>query len=290
MTFISYAQNFEDVMLWRVLKDVPSGFYIDIGANDPVIDSVSYAFYLRGWRGIHVEPIPVYAEKIRAARPDETVIEAAVNDIPGEVVLFDIANTGMSTGREHIANQHFGSGFASQRITVSTITLTEIFEKAKGREIHWLKIDIEGMEEAALRGWGDSLARPWIVVVESTLPNSSQTNFNDWEFHLFSRGYQFVYFDGLNRFYLHDLRHEYRSRFDAPPNVLDNFVLTEHSGFARELAEKIAVCEAKVAQASTQIEAMLSSRSWRMTAPLRWLLALYRHFIPRKNQKRTDIS
>ena len=69
MKFVSFAQNFEDVILWRVLKDVLSGFYIDVGANDPVIDSVSYAFYQRGWRGIHVEPMPVYAEKIRAARP-----------------------------------------------------------------------------------------------------------------------------------------------------------------------------------------------------------------------------
>ena len=55
MTFISYAQNFEDVMLWRALKHINNGFYIDIGANDPVVDSVSLAFYENGWRGVHVE-------------------------------------------------------------------------------------------------------------------------------------------------------------------------------------------------------------------------------------------
>jgi hypothetical protein len=32
MTFISYAQNYEDVMLWRALKDVSNGFWIDDGA------------------------------------------------------------------------------------------------------------------------------------------------------------------------------------------------------------------------------------------------------------------
>ena len=41
MTFISYAQNFEDVMLWRALKHVEKGFYVDVGAQDPVVDSVS---------------------------------------------------------------------------------------------------------------------------------------------------------------------------------------------------------------------------------------------------------
>ena len=52
--FVSYAQNFEDVILNRALKSVTNGFYIDIGAEDPVTDSVSLAFYNKGWRGVHV--------------------------------------------------------------------------------------------------------------------------------------------------------------------------------------------------------------------------------------------
>ena len=44
MTFLSYAQNFEDVLLWRALHDVERGRYIDIGAQDPEFDSVSFAF------------------------------------------------------------------------------------------------------------------------------------------------------------------------------------------------------------------------------------------------------
>ena len=48
-SLISYAQNFEDVMRWRALKDVKNGFYIDIGAQDPIVDSVSLFFFERGW-------------------------------------------------------------------------------------------------------------------------------------------------------------------------------------------------------------------------------------------------
>ncbi|MCZ8377233.1 MAG: hypothetical protein O9342_17815 [Beijerinckiaceae bacterium] len=43
--FVSYAQNFEDVILWRALRTVEQRHYIDIGANDPVFDSVSFGFY-----------------------------------------------------------------------------------------------------------------------------------------------------------------------------------------------------------------------------------------------------
>ena len=44
MTFISYAQNYEDVMLWRALKPINKSFFVDVGSNDPIIGSVTQAF------------------------------------------------------------------------------------------------------------------------------------------------------------------------------------------------------------------------------------------------------
>jgi hypothetical protein len=32
--FISYAQNYEDVMLFRALKNINQGFYVDVGAME----------------------------------------------------------------------------------------------------------------------------------------------------------------------------------------------------------------------------------------------------------------
>ena len=58
MPFISYAQNFEDVMLWRTLRLFGPGFYIDIGANHPTRDSVTRSLYERGWRGIALRRAP----------------------------------------------------------------------------------------------------------------------------------------------------------------------------------------------------------------------------------------
>lgn len=85
MSICSFAQNFEDVMLWRALGHIKNGFYIDIGAQDPINDSVSKAFYLKGWRGLHVEPATQYVEKLRADRSDEQVLQAAVSSESGEV-------------------------------------------------------------------------------------------------------------------------------------------------------------------------------------------------------------
>ena len=56
--FTSYSQFYEDLILFCIFYDVKNGFYIDIGANDPNIISVTKAFYIRGWYGINIEPLP----------------------------------------------------------------------------------------------------------------------------------------------------------------------------------------------------------------------------------------
>ena len=56
--FISYSQFLEDLILFSIFYDVENGFYIDIGANDPNVISVTKSLYIRGWYGINIEPLP----------------------------------------------------------------------------------------------------------------------------------------------------------------------------------------------------------------------------------------
>ena len=65
-----------------------------------MIDLVSLVFYEHGWRGVHVEPNDDYADKLRQARPDEEVIQFAISREAGEIVFFEIPETGLSTGEE----------------------------------------------------------------------------------------------------------------------------------------------------------------------------------------------
>lgn len=224
MSIISYAQNFEDVMLWRALGHIERGFYIDIGAQDPTIDSVSRAFHEHGWHGIHVEPTPHYAELLRQQRPGDTVIQAAVGNGPALSRFYEVPNTGISTADAGIANQHRERGFDVQEIIVTFVALSAIFENCAG-EIHWLKIDVEGFEHQVLTSWGASEARPWIVVVESTQPLTQIECHQSWESKLTSYGYTSVYFDGLNRYYISDNHPELKTAFASPPNIFDGFTL-----------------------------------------------------------------
>ena len=94
-----------------LMKD---GFYIDVGAWDPVIDSVSKAFYEHGWRGVHVEPLAEYSEKICQDRPEDKVIQGLVGKETGEMPEF---GTDMATLSEGAGiSQHFLKSLATGAI------------------------------------------------------------------------------------------------------------------------------------------------------------------------------
>jgi len=244
-SFISYAQNFEDVRLWRAFSDVSAGRYLDIGTQDPVRDSVSLAFYERGWRGIHVEPTPDYAAAMRAARPDELVIEAAVSTAPGPIQFFEIPQTGLSTGVPDIAEHHAGIGWPVREITVPTVTLAGLFDLMGEEPIHWLKIDVEGMEADVLASWGDHPARPAALVIEATIPNTQIPTHDAWYELVLSRGYSDVLFDGLSRYFIHETYSDRGAALALSPNVFDGFhVVASHFVAGQLVAENEAALAA----------------------------------------------
>lgn len=244
--FVSYSQNFEDLMLWRALKDIKNGFYIDIGAQDPIIDSVSLAFHERGWEGVSVEPSPQFAALFREHRPHEVVEQVAIGDGNKLQTLYEFKDTGLSTGDPEIARQHEERGLVANEVHVPSMSLDALLEKCGQRDIHWLKIDVEGLEEAVLRSWNEASARPWILLIEATRPGTPITSYEGWEPLVLSKDYAFAYFDGLNRFYIHQSHSELHAAFVAPPNVFDNFSL---SGFASQPFCSIPIQKQKKASA-----------------------------------------
>jgi FkbM family methyltransferase len=226
MNFCSYAQNFEDVMLWRATRHIERGCYIDIGAQDPVIDSVSKAFYDLGWRGAHVEPSLQYSEKLKKDRPDELIFQLAIGDPSESLIFYDIEGTGLSTSDASIAENYKKIGYEPIEKTVSVISLDSLLDACGFKEIHWLKIDVEGWEREVLGSWKSASILPWILVIESTIPLGKKEVYEDWENLVLEKGYKFVYFDGLNRFYISPNHLYLANAFCSPPNVFDKFTLS----------------------------------------------------------------
>lgn len=227
--FVSYAQNFEDVMLWRALRDVVSGpgFYIDVGASDPTVLSVTRAFYDRGWRGLNIEPLPEAAAALVAARPRDVTVEAAAGAAPGRHLFHRVVQdgqTGLSTLDPAEARLHAAAGARVESFEVEVQTLADLARRHVPGPVHFLKVDAEGAEVQVFAGADFAVCRPWIVVVEATRPASEDQAESEWEPGLLEAGYRAVWFDGLNRFYL-AIEHGHLARhFRLPANVFDNYV------------------------------------------------------------------
>ncbi|MGJ5136332.1 FkbM family methyltransferase [Bradyrhizobium oligotrophicum] len=225
MTFITYAQNFEDLMLWRALKRVEAGFYIDIGAYDPVEYSVTKAFYDMGWRGINVEPTQEWFDKLQQERPADINIRAVAADKAGERDLFLFRNTGLSTISKAEMRKIVKAGFGQPELTkVRSTTIDELCTEYDVQTVHFLKIDAEGAEADILKGAAFTKYRPWILVIEATAPFSNTDISHAWQPYLLDRGYLFAYFDGLNKFFVAKEHEELSSAFSLPPNVIDDYV------------------------------------------------------------------
>ena len=225
MVFVTYAQNFEDLMLWRALKQVRNGFYIDLGASEPVVDSVTLAFYERGWSGINIEPAPETFGRLAAARPRDVNLNLAVGAQEGEQDFYLVnGGNGLSTLSETMRDQFQSEGWAIEPIRMQVRRLADICRDYVRGPIHFLKIDIEGAERDALEGADLQTWRPWIILLEATVANTQIPTHAQWEGLLLEQRYRLVYADGLNRFYLAEEHDDLAGAFATPPNVFDQHI------------------------------------------------------------------
>jgi len=265
MTFTSYAQNFEDVTLWRALKLFGPGFYIDIGANHPTRDSVTRSLYERGWRGINIEPVLHYHESLCAERPEDINLCLAVGDKEDELVFFESPETGLSTLSLDMAKKQQAEGIPFIQRTVKTRTLASICEEHASRErpIHFLKIDVEGFEEQVLRGMDFQKWRPWIILIESSYDSDPH-----WKSLILDADYQFALCDGINRYYVAQEKLELLVPLSLPPNFLDDFKLCYGHYLSHPIADiesiqtNLRSATQRADLAESQLAAIYSSRLW----------------------------
>ena len=235
---ISYSQNFEDVVLNRLFHDLPTGRYIDVGAEHPVNGSVTKHFYEKGWSGINIEPMSSYWNKLVQDRPRDINLNVLVGATQGEVPFFEIEGSGLYTMKTPPPSDALHSlGFTGASSVKPMTTLKHIVAKYGFETIDFLKIDVEGAEKEVLQGADFSTFRPKIVLIEAVAQvleirygKYAVPVWDEFEDLLLSNGYLFGLFDGLNRFYYRQESPEFKDLLSFPACVLDNFKLHPNHG------------------------------------------------------------
>lgn len=226
---ISFAQNYEDLILSGLLRDVEQGFYVDVGANHPELDSVTKIFYDRGWSGINVEPNDLLFAKLCADRARDINLKIGVASQPGTLKFRAYQSLdGLSTFSPQ-AMENMGITWPDAKYIdkpVEVTSLTEIFSEHRPTgEMHFLKIDVEGLELEVLLGNAWNRFRPWVLCIEEphdtydavAKREAISTCLRIWD-------YSKVFFDGINNYFIAKEHYSIWENFSYARDVLLNGV------------------------------------------------------------------
>jgi hypothetical protein len=187
----------------------------------------------------------------------------------GSIVFYEIPeDTRLSTTDEVTAKKHaaeFGYSIKSHRMAFES--LDAICRRNNTDIIHFLKIDVEGCEGDVISSIDFDFIKPWLIVVESTLPCSDESADISWESALKNAGYEFVFFDGLSRYYVSNQKLELKKHFAYPAGIHDSFITKKF----QDLNDLNKSLELKNKILDQKISDMISSISWKVTKPLRML-------------------
>lgn len=205
--FTTYSQEYEDLILLCIFYDIEKGYYIDIGANDPDKISVTKAFYLKGWNGINIEPLPEKYNSLLQKRPKDINLQIGVGKNKGNTTLY-LYGTGSTIYKKLIKKP-------SKFIFIKIDTMANICKDYIKKEIkiQFCKIDVEGSEKDVLLGFDFQRYRPIIFLIESTLPSTNISSYSSWEYILINNNYSFVYQYSINRFYVDNSNTIIKSKF-----------------------------------------------------------------------------
>jgi FkbM family methyltransferase len=225
---IYYSQNREDLILESFFLGVEKGFYVDVGANDPNIDSVTKLFYDKGWNGINIEPITHHYRALKTHRSRDINLNIGIGKSSSTMTFHEYTEgDGLSTFSPQMAAEYSRLNDALTKSTkeysVEVVTLKEVFDSNGVEAIHFLKVDVEGFEYDVLAGNDWELYRPEVICIEAN------HILDDWRPLLAANHYKLVFFDGLNEYYV-DSRTPRQQKFE----YVDNVILRKNGGIRSE--------------------------------------------------------
>lgn len=191
----SYSQWGEDILIDNLLGRKKGGFYVDVGAYDPTRFSNTKRFYLKGWRGINIEPDPIRINKFYKERPKDINLNVGVANKNGLLDFFKFDPQTLSTFSKSAAADYQKHGYTlNETFKVRVSKLGQILGKErKNKQIDFLSIDTEGFDLEVLKSNNWKKFHPKVICIETCK--------NDADKILSKLGYKKVYQTAVNSIY-----------------------------------------------------------------------------------------
>lgn len=190
----TYAQNKEDLIIDILTGYKRKGFYVDVGANNPDVISVTKKFYERGWNGINVEPDHSNYLLLEEKRKRDINLNIGIANQEGELDFFmkDSANTTESTGFTFSKQVYDKRKYKLDSKKVQVLPLKKVFAENSVENIDFMNIDVEGFEREVIKSNDWKKYRPTVLCIEG----------NNYDELLSCHNYERILFDGNNVYYV----------------------------------------------------------------------------------------
>jgi FkbM family methyltransferase len=189
-----FPDHAENTLKEEFFGDARDGYFVDVGANDPMDISQTWHLEQLGWRGVLIEPQPALAQKLREQRR-ATVFACACSSPQnaGKALPFQVSGIHSSLNLDF-----FVAGMRKDTmIEVPVRTLDDILTEANAPvPIDLISIDVESHEIEVLNGITLSRWKPRLILIEDLALNLRIHRL------LQSRGYKWVRRTGLNSWYV----------------------------------------------------------------------------------------
>ncbi|MGG5809871.1 FkbM family methyltransferase [Falsiroseomonas sp. CW058] len=173
-----YAQCGEDVIVLALLRavalreglDLSRERYLEIGANHPVATNATWLLHRAlGMTGVLVEANPRLLGPLRAHRPGDEILHAAVHVGEGDSIELYVSNQNelSSLDRDFVLQWRDGVVGEREVVTVPAIRVDDLLARHfPDRPPAFVSIDIEGLDLAVLRDLDFARFRPLVVQAE----------------------------------------------------------------------------------------------------------------------------
>ena len=192
----SFAQAGEDIIvnfLFTYLQQFKDIQYLDIGAWHPVTHNNTYFFYRKGFRGVLVEPNPEMCEALRAARPEDTTLEAGIGVTAlREADYYMMNQSGWNTFSKDQADHQTkvtGGQIRVEKVTkIPLLNINDVMAKQFGKAPAYVSIDAQGLHLAILKSIDYGRFRPLVICVD-TLVTGTNASIPEIPAYMASQGY-----------------------------------------------------------------------------------------------------
>ncbi len=208
----SYSQCGEDMILDTIFSGRKFGFYIDIGANNPVSQSNTHHFYKKGWHGINIDANPKSMISFNKVRKRDINLGIPISDSEETLTYYIFSSSFFNSFSEEQAELYKDMLIDTQKL--KTRTLEQILDTyLKVHEnIDFISIDTEGWDYKVLLSNNWQRYRPKVIIVEFLIyENNNCLNDKSITEFLNSKGYRYLCSTPCNTIYIES--DFYRERF-----------------------------------------------------------------------------